>query len=603
MKKIFGIIILLAIVTTCFFGIAAVAYAETTDDDTVHLINPTAMTVAGDYLFIADNVEDGKCVLLIFDISGDAPKQSGTYEINEAVTNLSNDGQSALYATCGNKVIELNVANVTSITVEKTYEGFEEPILDFAKGVFVTNETQYALTANKLLKNNGSNFGAVNQTTNENNKYCLSFDNCIYYITRIGDNTEIKCYDGSLGTFRQVVFATTGFVPVGLFAWNGKIAMYSSDSICYYTETPNYNFAATELIKGIRTDDDKPCVIVDVQSKDNKLLVLNDSKKVDVYEKNADNDEFTLTATIGSDIVEKDVPTVFNDFTLVRSKGYPTNIIYKTNQESTSVADLIDNASEYLVLGYDGDESSSYYYVMVNNRFGWVKKSDKNATVDTDGKLEIIDLKLDNGQVGYVTKFDSLNAVTVYSLPHHDSENKTITQSASSMKEVTLLKKFTETAPDKTYEWYWVEYDEGERGFVLREALGNFRAKQKTDEVDVLYDRKINSTLFEAVKLYSDKDLSEEGIVYDDNDALVKLYSGDRVTVIEESDGKSFIMRQRGDGTRDFGWVETSRLIGVHSITTNAIVGLSLLAFAIVLTVILVVVFVKRKKRIKANKD
>lgn len=602
MKKILGILIFLTLAITCILGITAAAYAETADNDTAHLINPTAMTVVGDYLYVADNVEENKSAILIFNIQDNLPKQAGTYEISEAVTNLSNDGENALYATCGNKVIELSITSGASLTVSKTYENFEEPVLDFAKGIFVNSDTQYALTSNKLLKNNGNAFGAVNQTANEQNSFCLSFNNCIFYITRIGDSTQIKCYDGSDGTFREVVFATTGFVPVGLLTWDGKIAMYSADSICYFTETSKDNYAPAELIKGIRTDDDKPCNIVDVQAKDGKLLVLNDNKKIDIYQKNTESEDFYLSATIGSDIVEKTVPTVFTNFTLVKSNGYPTNIIYKTN-EKTSITDLIDNASEYLVLGYEGEENSSYYYVMVNNRYGWVKKSDKTATVETDGKLEVTDLKLDNGQVGYVTKFNSLNAITIYQLPHHDSDSTTITQTASTMKEVTLLKKFTETTTDKTYEWYWVEYEDGQRGFAEREKLGNFRAKQKTDGIDILYDRKINSTLFVAVTLYSDKDLTESGAVYDEQDNLIKLYSGDRVTVIEESGSASFIMRQRNDGTQDFGWVETSRLIDVHAITANAVVGLSLTGAAIIIAVVLTVVLLKRRKRIKANKD
>ena len=339
--------------------------------------------------------------------------------------------------------------------------------------------------------------------------------------------------------------------------------------------------------------------ISDAASAGDKLFLLNGDHKIDIFAKSAENETYVYAdATIGSDVVSKNVPTEYTSFTLVKSKGYPTNIVYKT-KEQTSVPELIDHADEYIVLGYEGDENSGYYYVLTGGKFGWVKKSQVTATVETDTKLQIADLKLDNGQVGYVTKFNSLRAVTVRQLPYYDSPKTTFTQTASSMKEVKLLKRFTETTADSTYEWYWVEYDEGQRGFVERAALGNFRVKPTTEDIVPLGDRKINSTLFEAVTLYADKGMAETDVVYDEHENLIKLYSGDRVTVISEEDGASFIMRQRSDGTRDFGWIATDRLIGVHNITTNAIVGLSLLAFAVALTATLLVIFLKRKKRLK----
>lgn len=602
MKKLLGLILCITLAVACLSPLTVTAFAAAADEETVHFVNPTAMTVLGDYLYVADNVEENKCAVLIFDLRGEAPKQAGTYELDGTVINLACDGQNTLYAVCGNKVFEL-AANGSLLTEKTVYAEFEEDILDFTNGVFVGSETLYALTANKLLKKEGTVFNPANQTTNENNICFINYNDCIFYITRIGTETQIKCYDEQNGSFRNVVFATTGFIPKGLFVWENKLAMHSADSMCYFTETSKNNYAPSDLLTGVKTDDGKDCNIVDVAASNAKLYVLKDNKKIDIYEHNAEDEQFVLSFTIGSDVVGKDVPTEYTDFTLVRSKGYPTNIIYKTKAD-TGIDNLIDDADEFIVLGYDGDESSGYYYVLTDGKFGWVKKSQATATVATDAKLQICDLKLDNGQVGYVTKFNSLGGITVYTLPHHASATFTVTQTATEMKEVTVLKRFTEETADKTYNWYWVEYGEGERGFVERSALGNFRVKPKTDEEIVpLGDRKINSTLFEAVTLYADKGMAETDAVYDEQDNLIKLYSGDRVTVISEEDGASFIMRQRNDGTRDFGWVSSDRLIGVHSITTNAIVGLSLLAFAVALTVTLLVVFTKRKKRLKKATD
>ena len=61
---------------------------------------------------------------------------------------------------------------------------------------------------------------------------------------------------------------------------------------------------------------------------------------------------------------------------------------------------------------------------------------------------------------------------------------------------------------------------------------------------------------------------------------------------------------RKNDGSTSYGWIPTDNLIGLHQITTNAIVGLSILGVALILTVVFVVLFVKRKKiRIKVEDD
>ncbi len=84
---------------------------------------------------------------------------------------------------------------------------------------------------------------------------------------------------------------------------------------------------------------------------------------------------------------------------------------------------------------------------------------------------------------------------------------------------------------------------------------------------NVVGDKKINSTLFEAVKMYLSPELEESELVHDKDGNLIKLYSGDRVTVVLEQDGKSYIQVRKTDGTCSFGWVESNRLIGLHAIT------------------------------------
>ncbi len=597
MKKLFGIILCLTIAVSCLAGATYTAYAVTADEETVHFVNPTAMTIVGNYLYVADNVEENKCAILIFDISRETPTQAGTYELDGTVTNLSDNGTDLLYAVKKNGITELKITSGTALNVKNTYdEGFTESIVDAAYGKNVgtsPESTLYVYTATQMLRYDGAKFqqfANINKLTDT--KGCVFSGDYLYYLY------GRSCKRFSYATFGddenfESNLELAGLTPKGITIVDGSIVLYDDHNV-YAVNQTGVKYGLIPLILNY----DKTS-ISDAASAGDKLFLLNGDHKIDIFAKSAENDTYVYSdATIGSDVVSKNVPTEYTDFTLVKSKGYPTNIVYKT-KEQTSVPELIDHADEYIVLGYEGDENSGYYYVLTGGKFGWVKKSQAAATVETDAKLQIADLKLDNGQVGYVTKFNSLGAVTVRQTPNYDSPKTTFTQTASSMKEVKLLKRFTETAADNTYEWYWVEYDEGQRGFVERAALGNFRVKPTTEDIVPLGDRKINSTLFEAVTLYADKGMAETDVVYDEQENLIKLYSGDRVTVISEEDGASFIMRQRSDGTRDFGWIATDRLIGVHSITTNAIVGLSLLAFAVALTVTLLVIFLKRKKRLK----
>ena len=57
MKKVFGIILCLTIAVSCLAGATYTAYAVSADEETVHFVNPTAMTIGGNYLYVADNVD------------------------------------------------------------------------------------------------------------------------------------------------------------------------------------------------------------------------------------------------------------------------------------------------------------------------------------------------------------------------------------------------------------------------------------------------------------------------------------------------------------------------------------------------------------------
>lgn len=590
------------------FSAGAAAAAE---QDTVHFINPTAISVVDNNLYVTDIVEDNKTAILCFDISSSTPILKYTYDkIDGVVSGLSHNKQDTLYLNMGSKVVELKISGDGLPTTGKTYQMpiASSSIIDVAYGKIINSaeKTVYALTKTALYQYNESSqlFDIELVRSLDGAKSTLSIDEApnyqLYYISGTNATTCNRMNlsnGGQDGGFADKLTLTSGFAPTGMLRINSNVALYNNDSIYIIEETTS--FANTTPLLTLSSLYASDCRICDVESYGDRLFILNSKNKIDVFDKTEDIYNNLPTTTIGSDMVDKAVPTAYTSFTLVRPKGYPTNIVYKTNA-ATSVADIITDASEYVILGYEGDAASHYYYVMVGDKFGWVKKSDGAESPDKDSKLNVVNNRLGDGQLDYTAKFVTLKAVYVYELPLSNSNSHAVEQAASKMKSVNVLQQFAEGEQV----WYLVEYDEGKTGFVKKEDVGQFHITTTSDELPVEGPRKINSSLFSAVNMYLSEELKEDEKVADSAGNEIKLYSGDLVTLVRVEGASALIsVRTTSDGERSYGWIEANRLIGKNAITTNAIVGLSLLAFALALAGILIFVYFHRKKRIKANKD
>lgn len=597
-------VVCLLLIALCFVPLTA--FAE--EQDSVHFINPTAITVANDCLYVADVVEDNKTALLCFKADGNSSVSlQSTCEIDGVVTDLSNDGQNTIYAILGKSVAEITVENGVATPNGKVYDGFEKEVTGFVKGQHNGNDTLFALTNDLLRRNNAT--GEFGKATNNNwteTKGCLSLNGIVFYVYKSVNGYLCSGYNSDGFILSNSLSLTE---PLGIIEYCGKTAFFSKHSITHVNDismdywTSNQPFQGNALETLVSDTGDK--TIADVAIKNNgsddaTLFVLNEGiNKIDIYTKQ--NNAYTVTDTIGSDVVDKTPPTTYTSFTLVRPNGYPANIVYKTNAES-SVKEIITDAKEYVILGYDGDENSHYYYVLAGDKFGWVKKSDNANSPADDGKLTIVKNN-PSGIDGFVgeTKFVSLNAVYVYKLPLESSSRETVNQSANAMKSVTVLQEYKEGDTI----WYYVSYDEGKTGFVKKSDVGEIRITTQTPPTKVEGLRKINSSLFSAVSAYNTKEMSEDDFATDSDEKPIKLYSGDRVTLIKIEGNSAFVMIQHdSDNSKNcYGWIDAGRLIGVHDITTNAIVGLSLLAVAIALTAVLLIIYFKRKKKVRANKD
>lgn len=614
MKKFTLILIALALIATCF--VTSVAFAETDtpteERDSVHFIAPTAMTVAGSHLFVADNIEDNKTALLCFKVNDDLSVDLvSTCEIDGVVSGLSNDGENTVYAIMGKSVTGITVQNGVAALTNVIYDGFENNVVGFVKGNYNGSATLFALTNNLLRRNNTT--GAFGNATNDNwidTKGCIALGDIVFYVYNSAANNGYYCSG----------YTSEGYIlgnslpitePLGIVEYDGKVAFFSQHSILYVNDismgywTNNQEFQGNALETLISDTGDK--TIADVAIKDNgdgnsTIFVLNEGiNKIDVYTKQ--DNAYAVTDTIGSDMVSKTVPTKYTSYTLARPNGYPANIVYKTSDEQTSIEKIYTDVAEYkeyIILSYEGEENSRYYYVMIGDKFGWVKKSGgEQTTPSTDPTLTVIDTQFGDQTEETEAKFVSLNAVYVYDLPRESANQTTVTQSATARKTVKVLQKFV----DGSKVWYLVRYDEEKTGFVKADAIGQFSTKPKDEPTSIEGDKKINSSLFAAVNLYVTKELTKGEESVDSDGNPVKLYSGDKVTVVRIEDKAAYVMILHSNGVKDFGWVEANRLIAPNQITTNAIVGLSLLGFAIVLAGTLVIVYLKRKKKIKANKD
>lgn len=618
MKKLTLIFICVLVVAT--LCAPNVALAETKVANDVHFIAPTGIALVGDYLLISDNVADNQSAILCFDIANGANAHKFTYLLDEQAVSIASSGE-RLFVIFADSFAEYTIENNTNTLTEvKSYP--QADVIDVCVAKLGTEgnlqDTIYFLQKStsgdslKYIKDDGT-AGAINGMTVNTAYGCLALsngtDNYVYIAGKNADDTNaIKRWGCIWGwdidsdeLHKNGVNYAENFQLKGITTNNRSFPIVYGSNVMYnFNEDGNKAFVAREDFGGFSSLEHK---IIKVASSNSHLVILNSNNQIEIYQL----DGTTLGAnsgTIGSDQVSTQVPTTYTSFTLAKSSGYPTNIIYKTSDDKTSIDNILtkEQVDQFIILGYEGYENDSYYYVFVNGRFGWVKKSDNATTPDTDSKIEIINTKVsDNVSYNANIKFSSLGMVYVYNLPT-SVETKGIRevlepvhQTASTMTSVKILQQFVEDETNVV--WYYVEYNQDSRGFVKSSDVGNFTATL-VGPVDAVVDKQINASLFNAVTLHMTNTLDPDMLITD-GEKPIKLYSGDLVKVIEvdEEAGAALVQVVGADGTTTFGWVESSRLIATDAITTNAVVGLTALGIAIVLAIVLFSVFISRRRK------
>lgn len=627
MKKLsFIFICVLVVATLCA---PSLALAETKEANDVHFIAPTGIALVGDYLLISDNVADNQSAILCFDIASGTNAHKFTYLLDKQAVGMTGSNN-RLFIIFADSFAEYTIESNT-LTVGETYD--IPNVIDVCVGKYtdesgVTQERIYLLqnstTGDFLMyiKPDGT-AGSTNMMPVAKGYDILFLNDGNYDFVYIagekadGENslTRFGCHEGyniytdklnANGVDYDVDYAGNHFKLKGIATNNRNYPfVYSSKPMfnLNLNQSADSKFDAQQDFGGFSTYNHD---IVKVASNSSHLVILNDSNQIEIYQHITGTEPklSTTFCTIGSDQVSTQVPTIYTGFTLAKSSGYPTNIIYKTSDDKTSIDGILtrEQVDQFIILNYDGASSASYYYVFVNGRFGWIKKSDNATTPDTDKKIEIINTKVSD-KVSYNAKFSSLANVYVYNLPTSDPDIRTreqVPQTASAMLSVKILQQFKEESTNIL--WYYVEYGQDSRGFVKSTDVANFTATA-VSEMQAVEDKQINASLFNAVTLHMTKDLAPETALTYDGTTLVKLYSGDKVKVVEvdKDAGAAFVQVIANDGTTTFGWVDSSRLIDVNAMPTNAIVGLTALGIAIVLAIVFVSVFIGRKKNLDNN--
>ena len=629
MKKLLLILICALVVAT--LCLPNVALAETKVANDVHFIAPTGMALVGDYLLISDNVADNQSAILCFDIANGNAHVFTHLLDKQAVNMTSSNGRLfVIFADCfveyriadDKKSLEVvetfnfpKVIDVCISTWDVIYQNNPQEKIYFLQDGDLVDSLKYV-----DYKTDGSHGEGTTGITIANGVDCVALSNdsandkgnFVYVSGKNADGKNaIVRWNGVLGSDisndplnKNDVVYSGNFTLLGIATNNRDYpVVYGAKSMfnLTYIQSANNHFSAEQGFEDFGAEEHD---IVKVASSNTHLVILNDNNQLQVYQLVDGTGGSALSATyevIGSDQVQTAVPTTYTGFTLAKSSGYPTNIIYKTNNADTSIESILtkDQVTEFVILDYAGAENSGYYYVFVNGKFGWIKKSDNATTPDTDAKIEIVNTKVSD-KVTYNAKFNSLGKVYVYDLPcSNDNIRKLIdtpTQTGDEMTEVKILQQFKE----ENVTWYYVEYLEGKRGFVKSTDIGQFTATY-VGPMDAVVDKQINASLFNAVTLHMTKELLPDSMFSFDGINPVKLYSGDWVKLIEvdEQAGAALIQVVCENGETAFGWVDSSRLVEIDAITTNAIVGFVGLGIAVILAIIFASVFISRKKKVR----
>ena len=568
----------------CLSVLPATAFASEAVSD-VYLFNPVSVACNENFLAVADIITDSQSLLHFFDVSTNQPTLKETLQVDGKIV-CATAANGDFYVALTDKVVKYTESQGKFVQSE-TFE--------------ITNVVAMTLRGDgKLMYATSDGTIRLNGTQGSFAKY----DKVVQLVATGETGTAWLYVSGGASNFRthngvtmnddeqNLVANETGMLLV-----DGKIVFYDLHSFYSTDEKPLFVAEENKTIVA-------SCAI------GQNVYVAQSDKTISKWIISGEVAQKDASFAIGSDTVSAEIPQIsqFDSYTLATATGYPANVIYKTTGEG-SVDEIINNAEkiEFVVLGYDG-EDPSYYYVYVNGKFGWIKKSAE--TLVQDANLKVIDNSVSTDEVIYTGKVMSARAVYVYYLPcaasQLDDENlrkEIFVQSPETAVVVEIFSRYTATDGS---EWYFVGYGD-KTGFLQKNAVGTLKS-HASENAEIVLDptnpfMKVNASLHDSVNMYLTSDLDEEQLLCNENDEQIKLETGTRVNVIRYEQDAAYVQVVNSDNTQYFGWVAQTYLIDLNALTTNAIVGIVLMFAAIALLSVAFVLYHNKKRQKDATSE
>ncbi len=555
-NKILALLLLLLFAAPCL--VPAQASADTPAADTVYLIQPVDIFVDGGTIYAVDIIDDGKNTV-IHQISADLTERK-TYYLNGVTKKIYVDGVN-LYAMQKDKILSLGIDRSSEVlapggTIDAA------GIIDFT----LSGGMIYFLTDKKLVE-----YNRETQTSKPIN-------------TTLTETKSVSSANGKVCFIYGETFMTysdeEGFSDPETLANGADRVLGAGEEYVFFNSEKFVKRDGTALLSPGEG-------VTDAFFHNNYLLVLGGDKKISQYLYRDGAFEKVDGFGIGNDKVDREVPAAFDGFSFAHAEKYPTNILYEASKSlKPAPYKLLSAGDSFLILHYDGAESSPYHYVFYKGGFGWLEKGPKTGSVGypNDENLALI---------GTEYKFIGQAVATayIYSLPYYDDAGTFVVENVPKDTVINISDRY-EGLTESNADWFYVSYEKDgktKEGFVRQTLITNITVSPQTEVRRFTVNTDLNSRL----GLF--KDASLQTPMNDAGGNPILLSSGKQVSIISIDQNNVALAQVSVGGEKYIGYLDAEYLIE-DGLTNYLALGL-VLGILLVLGTVFFVIMAKRRKK------
>lgn len=574
MKKIISILTALILVfTAILFLNCDIAYADGVVE--IHFVNPCDVFTYDSHVYVLDKVDDSNSILHRFDYSG-ADRVS--YSISGAYDKIYIDND-VVYLLTADRVswgtLSGNQYNQTGSFTDANTINAKDFTYSSLCGIICLGESSvYVIQDNERINTRFDNDTVVS---------CVKQGTSLFVLTNLIVREFVIRNSGISDAENDRVLSSipslSGKTLQKALTFTLGTATYNCVSDLNYVFELNGN-TLFGLLPSNSTNSIKSFAVDAINSTTLAVFEIQNDNKLYRYTYTKNSESFVLSESdrfvIGSDTIVQAAPSVssINSFVLATSTGYPTNYIYKIGNDANSITEAVSLTHDeiFVILNYDGSNTSKYYYVLYGDKFGYIEKAS-----GTDTKINSINTS--------VTSTAKSNAAHLYSFPTIQDQYKIIGLPRDTDISIANIFEFNGET------WYYVNcsYQDTEyNGFVRATTVYNLTGGNYTANV---ITKRANPAIGQQVAMYADIAFVLPSIDVEGNDIMLPV--GTRVNVIKTENGISYVQVEK-DGNYYFGYVDDSLLIQ-HGMTNYLALGLSLLIVAAALTIYLIIMIKRRK--------